>query len=138
MNNIELWLTPLLLLPGVALLILSTSSRYERIHNEIHHLQHSQSEQKPIAENLFYRAKSFKNALNYLYVSVALFSTTGLLGGIASVWTPDYHWIVTILSGIGILMLLISSALLIIESRLSLEIIKLHFKSILKESETNS
>ncbi|NOX18975.1 MAG: DUF2721 domain-containing protein [Chlorobi bacterium] len=135
MNNIELWLTPLLLLPGVALLILSTSSRYERIHDEIHHLEHSKEEEKEIASNLFYRAKLFKNALNNLYISVALFSTAGLLGGIVSVWTPDYHWVVTILSGVGILTLLISAALLIIESRMSLEIIKLHFKNILNEEE---
>ncbi len=32
------WLTPLVLLPGVALLVLSTSARYGQIHQEFHHL----------------------------------------------------------------------------------------------------
>jgi len=38
MQNVEIWLTPLLLLPGVALLIMSTSARYGQIHAELHHL----------------------------------------------------------------------------------------------------
>lgn len=30
------WITPLLLMPGVALLILSTAVRYNRLHGEVH------------------------------------------------------------------------------------------------------
>lgn len=30
------WITPLLLMPGVALLILSTAVRYNRLHDEVH------------------------------------------------------------------------------------------------------
>ena len=32
------WLTPLVLLPGVAMLVMSTSARYGQIHQEFHHL----------------------------------------------------------------------------------------------------
>ena len=32
------WATPLLLLPGVALLITSTSVRFDLVHTEIHHM----------------------------------------------------------------------------------------------------
>ncbi|MFQ5529602.1 MAG: hypothetical protein ACE5FP_04570 [Gemmatimonadota bacterium] len=30
------WITPLLLMPGVGLLILSTAVRYNRLHDEVH------------------------------------------------------------------------------------------------------
>jgi hypothetical protein len=36
MPQTELWLTPLILLPGVALLIMSTSVRFGQVHDEFH------------------------------------------------------------------------------------------------------
>ncbi len=130
MNSMELWLTPLLLLPGVALLILSTSARYEQIHNEIHHLMHEDKVDEEILSNLFIRSKLFKNSLVNLYLCVSIFATAGLLGGLISVWTPNYHWIVTSLSGLGILFFLISAILLIKESKLSIDIIELHYNNL--------
>ena len=38
MESESVWLTPLILLPGVALLIISTSARYGQVHSEIHRL----------------------------------------------------------------------------------------------------
>ncbi len=37
MDTEIIWLAPLLILPGIALLINSTSSRYATLHEEIHH-----------------------------------------------------------------------------------------------------
>ncbi len=134
MPNMELWLTPLLLLPGVALPVLSTSSRYGRIHDEIHHLHESdESINKLVASNLLHRSRLFKNSLVSLYICIALFSTAGLLGGIESVWIHDYHLIVIAISGVGIFFLLYASILLIKESSLSLEIIEAHYKRLMKE-----
>ncbi len=38
MEDAELWLTPLIILAGVALLIVATSVRYLQLHNEVHHI----------------------------------------------------------------------------------------------------
>ena len=38
MESVGLWLTPLVLLPGVAILLISTSARYGEIHAEFHRL----------------------------------------------------------------------------------------------------
>ena len=38
MDIVGVWLSPLLLLPGAGLLIMSTSQRFNRLHDEIHHI----------------------------------------------------------------------------------------------------
>ena len=132
----ELWLTPLILLPGVALLIMSTSLRYGQIHGEIHHLlEHKDHVSKRAASHLLKRATLFRNALVSLYISVGLFSSAGLLGGLASIWTQRSNSIVTGLTCLGILSLVFASVQLIRESFLSLEIIKEHSKQIETDGE---
>ena len=64
MFTTEVWLTPLILLPGVALLIISTSARFEQIHNEFHRLlEHPDDHSKIVARNLVLRSTLFRNAL---------------------------------------------------------------------------
>ena len=75
MEAIGIWLSPLLLLPGAAMLILSTSIRLNRLHDEVHHQteqQHSPS--KEIIDHLLMRAKYFRNALVLLYSSISIFA----------------------------------------------------------------
>ncbi len=40
MDDAGYWLTPLLLFPGAALLVLSTAQRYGQLHEELHHVLH--------------------------------------------------------------------------------------------------
>jgi len=129
MGSIGIWLSPLLLLPGASLLILSTSNRFNRIHDEIHHLiENHQNESKTILGHLLKRSKYFRNALVLLYLSVSLFAAAGLLGGITSGWSKISTIITIILTIFGILCLTAASIILIKESILSLEIIKSHLK----------
>lgn len=131
LESAGLWLTPLLLLPGVALMILSTSARYARIHDEFHHLlDEGGAHALPIADNLLVRSKYFRNALVSLYSSVALFSVAGLAGGFATLWLATTFWIVVPLTCVGIIGVIYAAALLIQESRCSLEIIRLHHEQI--------
>jgi hypothetical protein len=134
MEFIGIWLSPLLLLPGAGLLIMSTSQRFNRVHDEIHHiLEERKSNTKKLMSHLLQRATYFRNALVLLYVSVSIFAAAGLLGGITSGW-DEVSVIITIgLTIIGILCVTSSSILLIIESRLSLKIVQMHFEELNEE-----
>lgn len=128
LGELGLWLSPLLLLPGAALLIMSTSARYARIHNEIHHLMdHDYTDHtERTIEHLHQRSKLFRNALVMLYLSVCLFASAGLLGAITSGWANISYYLTIGLTALGIFFLSIAAYYLIRESMQSLEIIKAH------------
>ena len=127
MEFIGIWLSPLLLLPGAGLLIMSTSQRFNRIHDEIHHiLKERESNTEKIMSHLLRRARYFRNALVLLYSSVSIFAAAGLLGGVTSGWDEVSAFVTIGLTIIGILCVTASSILLIMESRLSLIIIQMH------------
>ena len=80
------WLTPLVLLPGVAMLVMSTSVRYGQIHQEFHRLVGEMaSANDPHTDSLMHRAKLFRNALVGLYTSVTALAVSGMVGGISTV-----------------------------------------------------
>jgi len=131
MTSAGLWLTPLILLPGVALLVLSTSIRYGQIHSEFHHLLDDDSDTaKTIARHLLARSILFRNALVGLYVSVGFFSIASLIGGVASMFVRDFDLIVVALTFVGILGLVFASVELIQESFTSLRIIREHAEQV--------
>jgi len=131
MDVIGIWLSPLLLLPGAGLLIMSISQRFNRLHDEIHHLmeQESSKSQKAV-EHLMKRAHYFRNALVLLYSSITIFAIAGLLGGITSGLGDVSFYITVGLTILGILFLAAASIILIKESALSLEIMKIHLDEI--------
>lgn len=127
MTNTELWLMPLILLPGIALLILSTSTRYSRIHDEIHHLLiSSDCNQNNSGKILIKRAVLFRDSLILLYFCVVVFAVTAFFGGIMSALNVQNNIILMLLFLIGIINLIIASVFLIKEAFLSLEIIRKH------------
>jgi len=135
MDSAELWLTPLLLVPGVALLVMSTSNRFAQVHSEIHNLANRKREKyiEKLSKNLDKRSVIFNNALISLYLSVTFLSLAGLIGGIAVIWMGNMFYIVVGLSSLGILCLVFYSLQLIRESMLTLEVIKRNCRQIEKE-----
>ena len=122
-------------MPGVGLLIMSTSARYAQIHNEMHHLLEHGMEHKGhlrmTADELLARCILFRNALVALYISVMLLAAGGLLGALADQFLMEVSTIiVVILTGIGILCLVVASSFLIRESAHSLDIIQEHHQMI--------
>lgn len=117
-------ITPILMLPGVALLILSTSIRFNRLHDELHHSIVKILDPK-VLEDLVRRAYLFHKALVKLYTCVALFSLSGFINIVVGRW---YFADLTscILIGLGITTLFGASLYLVKESRLSLNIINSH------------
>jgi hypothetical protein len=128
MSELGVWLSPLLLLPGTALLVASTSSRFNRIHDEIHHLVESGLGIGPaLRSRLLKRAVLFRNALVCLYLSVSLFALAALLGGMTSSWPGLSLALLVGLTCAGVVVLLAAASLLVREATLSLEILREHF-----------
>ena len=127
MSTTEFWLTPLILLPGVALLIGSTSARFGQVHTEFHHLlDHPDAHARILSRDLLKRSLLFRDALASLYVSVALFSLGSLLGGVVNLWRPSSLWFVGSLIIIGIGCVVFASVQLVRESLLCLNVIQEH------------
>ena len=103
MFTTEVWLTPLILLPGVALLIVSTSARFSLLHTEFHRLMdHPDAHARILSQNLLKRSALFRDALVALYASVGLFGLGSLLGGVVNLWRPGALWVVGGATMIGI------------------------------------
>jgi len=136
MESVGLWLTPLVLLPGVAILLISTSARYGEIHAEFHRLLGQRDiATEALDKCLIMRSTLFRNALVCLYTSVGLFSLASFLGGLVVYWAAVSFWAIVILTCLGILSLVFASLQLIRESLLSLEVIREHGQQIRKENE---
>ncbi|NDJ59824.1 MAG: DUF2721 domain-containing protein [Chloroflexi bacterium] len=132
------WLMPLLILPGVGLLLMSTSIRYAQIHNEIHHLMDGGHRVMEITEaHLRQRAVLFRNALVGLYISAGAFAIGSISGVIIDVLTGDSELIVIAVACVGIASLVFSAIELIRESILSLEIITDHLDTLMHRDHHN-
>jgi len=124
----SLWISPLLILPGVALLILSTSIRFNRLHDEVEHVASADHANESLAEGLLKRGRRFRNALISLYVAAALLAAAGLMG-VVSVYSPSLvGWIPAGLTGVAVGVVVYGTTQLIHESRRSLDIIEAHVR----------
>lgn len=120
----EIWLTPILLLPGVALMIISTANRYGEIQTEFHYLlDHPKFQNEIVTRYLVIRSRYYRDALVSLYLSVCVFSAGSLLGGLVNLLAPGIMWLVGGLILLGIFFLTYASVQLLRESHLSLKII---------------
>lgn len=131
------WILPLLLLPGVGLLIMSTSIRYNQLHDEIHHIIEIDRVPSIITEaQIRQRGRLFRNALVSLYVAVAMFVIGSMFGAILSLMdTSATEIAVVAFSCIGICCLIFASIELIRESLLSLRIFQSHMDGLMDEKE---
>ncbi|WDI41563.1 DUF2721 domain-containing protein [Bremerella sp. P1] len=120
----EVWLTPLVLLPGVALLIVSTSARFGQIHTEVHRLlDRPDAHAKILARNLLKRSALFRDALIALYASVGLFALGSLLGGVVNLWRPESLWVVGGATMVGIGCVVFAAMQLIREAWICLQVV---------------
>ncbi len=119
------WAGPLLVLPGVGLLIMSTSARYIRLHDELHHVA-EHGERDGVAR-LLQRARWFRNALVSAYVSVVLLAMAGLVLGASEAieWVGmTVDLIGTVLAVLGVASLLISAGFLAFEATVSYTVLE--------------
>jgi len=121
MENTGLWVAPLLLMPGVCLLILSTSMRWGQLHQELVR-QQSEGHEDAIS-HLCQRARLLHRTLVSLYVSIAVLSLSSLLGTLVSRWFASMQWLPESLAFVGIVLITYASVQLIRESRLLITVL---------------
>ena len=126
--NVGTWTGPLFLLPGVGLLVLSTSARYSRLHEELHHLDtYAEAYRAAAVDKLVVRARLFRDALVGLYLAAAMLATAPLLGGLANRVASKYATlIVGGLTAVAIVCVVFACLQLVRESVRSLHVICEH------------
>ena len=125
MQNADIWLTPVIILPGVCLLLISTAARAGQLHNEFRQL--TKEKNKPSAflvQSLFTRAQRFRNALAGLYLSAALFCLASLLYALIKMVSMSGFWFILLLSFFGLLSLIFAAFELFRESLISLDLVQ--------------
>ncbi len=121
MESTGLWAAPLLLIPGVGLLVLSTSARFGQLHQELHR-QRGEGHSHAV-EHLCQRARLLHSALVSFYVSVAVLALSSLLGTIANRWFETMEWIPQVMTFLGVAFILYAAIQLIRESKLLITVI---------------
>ncbi len=134
MSSEASWLTPLLLIPGIAILIASTATRYSEVHAEIHRLLHESSgAAKACAQHELKRSRCFRNALFSLYMSVGFFTLACLVGGLLHTWSQVSVRVEVLLTIPGVLCALYAAFQLRREAFISSETIKMHVEELTKQ-----
>lgn len=113
--NIDNWIFPLTILPGIGLIIMSTTNWSIALTGEINNLLENMSCDRSILTRKVKQLSLINNALVALYVSAALCTLGGFIG---SLWYYNEllpsETLVTIVVAIGIAALLAAATMLII------------------------
>lgn len=125
MDDTSLWVSPVVLVSGVGLLILSTSARYGQIHAELRELiraAHGESgfggdSLDQLYKHLRTRTRLLLSALFGLYLSVGFLITGSLVGVLSALWSFS-HIPVIVFTCAGIVSVVYAALQLIRESRL--------------------
>jgi FlaA1/EpsC-like NDP-sugar epimerase len=148
-------ITPAVLILASGQLILTTSQRLSRVVERVRKLSaefmqvekgndpNSANESKRrILYTLLHksarRSKLLTRAMTFLYVSLGLFVATSLTIGIVAVTHLRYTWIPTAIGMIGAITLFISSAILIVESRVTYSVITDEVDFVIESSTPNA
>ena len=137
MNGFDLWLAPLLLLPGIGLLIMSTSARFGQLQGQIMQLTSDLSlATLPLARSLRFRGHLFRLALLTLYVNALAFilaSTVNGINGLLPVQIPIE--VVVLVTVGGFVAMFVSLAALFVESFSADDIIETYHARLFTEPE---
>lgn len=106
------WLLPITIVPGIGLLILSTSNLMVTLSAEINGLKNNKPENEAIISRKLIQLKTLNRAMVFFYIAVACLATSGLLGGL-ELQMPVLNGINICISIIGILFMLLGLLFLI-------------------------
>lgn len=148
-------ITPAILIMASGSLIMTTSQRLSRVIERVRkisqefmqieksHDRESANESKrrvlyTLLKKSARRSKLLTRAMTFLYVSLGLFVATSLTIGIVAITHLRYTWIPTALAMAGAVFLFFSSAILIIESRLTYSVIADEVDFVIESSKGNA
>jgi len=102
------WVAPILLIPGLALLTISTANRYNQVLTSIATFGEGAISKR--------KQKLLARALVSLFMGIAINGVAGLAGGALSVWYPYIsNGVIVVLSCVGVIALLAATWFLIWE-----------------------
>ena len=78
----ENWYLPITLVPGIGLLILSTSNLMVTLSNELNGFINGKSKDESIISRKLVQLKTLNRAMVFFYISVACLAIAGLIGGL--------------------------------------------------------
>ena len=78
----ENWYLPITIVPGIGLLILSTSNLMVTLSNELNGLIKEQSKDDSIIHRKLTQLKTLNRAMVFFYIAVACLAISGLIGGL--------------------------------------------------------
>ncbi len=117
MNEV-VWMTPLILMPGVSLLILSTAARFGQIKGELDRPVADGKQGLRLIDIIWRRALLFRRSLICLYGAIVLFTLASLLGGILEVISSPSGTVVIAMTCLGIALVVVAALMLVLETRL--------------------
>ena len=121
MESTGLWAAPLLMIPGVGLLVLSTSARFGQLHQEL--IRHQREGRSRAVKHLCQRAHLLHSALVCFYASIAVLALASLFGTLANRWFEALRWIPEAMTFLGVGVICYAAIQLIRESRLLITVI---------------
>jgi len=125
MHDNTIWLIPLSLIPGIAILIVSTSLKYNQARKEILKLitEKKDSERKSRRINNLKRHLYFRNAFISFYISIVFLVLASLIGTLADKIT-NLNLLTMILICLAALCVVYSAIQLILESLIATRVVK--------------
>lgn len=127
----ENWYLPITLVPGMGLLILSTSNLMLNLSNEIGNLIHNTTSEDDIIKRKITQLKRLNLSMVFLYVAVACLVSSGLIGAIGASMHLKSD-IAIYMAILGIVIILSALALLTVYSFKAVSIRQDQFKGRLK------
>jgi hypothetical protein len=134
---IHWWLMPITVIPGLGMLILSTSARYISVSEEMSELAAQPDPQCALAEALMKRANCLQQALFALYLALTLFAASGLVLAVFSQQAGHAFSIATIFMVTGVVLLTYSSGHLAFEVFMSRRILQNYRDKIISTAESH-
>jgi len=125
MQDHTMWLIPLSLIPGIAILIISTSLKNKQARSEILQLivEKKDSERKSLMINNLKRHLYFRNAFISFYISIVFLVLASLIGTLADKIT-NLNLLTMILICLAALCVVYSAIQLILESLIATRVVK--------------
>ena len=108
------WIFPLTILPGIGLLIISSTNWSVALTVEINHLLQAEICKEKLLRNKIRQLSLINRALVALYLSAAMCALGGFVGGILQQQMEKASMLTTLLICIGMFFLLAATAMLIV------------------------
>ena len=120
------WLLPITIVPGIGLLILSTSNLMVTLSNELNTLINEDQKNEDIISRKLIQLKTLNRAMVFFYIAVACLAVSGLIGGLQLISIKESA---TYISIIGIVIMLLGLLSLIKYSYKAVSIRQDQFKT---------